>query len=81
MTGVSNTRNSDGGIVAILDSSRKIDEWNVDNITLNGNLIPTTDNDGNLLIHKWNWWCKIPDDSRIGFGGGANGITMPWCIH
>ena len=36
LTGVSNTRNSDGGIVAVLDSSRKIDEWNVDNITLNG---------------------------------------------
>ena len=27
LAGVTNTRNSDGGIVAILDSSRKIDVW------------------------------------------------------
>ena len=74
LTGVSNTRNSDGGIVAVLDSSRKIDEWNVDNITLNGNLISTTDNDGNLIIHpNGTGDIRIPDDSRIGFGGGANG--------
>ena len=74
LTGVSNTRNSDGGIVAVLDSSRKIDEWNVDNITLNGNLISTTDNDGDLVIHpNGTGDVVIPDDSRIGFGGGANG--------
>ena len=74
LTGVTNTRNSDGGIVAVLDSSRKIDEWNVDNITLNGNLISTTDNDGDLVIHpNGTGDVVIPDDSRIGFGGGANG--------
>ncbi len=61
-------------IVAVLDSSRKIDEWNVDNITLNGNLISTTDNDGDLVIHpNGTGDVVIPDDSRIGFGGGANG--------
>ena len=27
LTGVTNTRNSDGGIVAVVDSDRKIDEW------------------------------------------------------
>ena len=77
LTGVSNTRNSDGGIVAILDSSRKIDEWNVDNITLNGNLISTTDNDGDLVIHpNGTGDVVIPDDSRIGFGGGADGTSI-----
>jgi len=74
LTGVSNTRNSDGGIVAVVDSDRKIDEWNVDNITLNGNLISTTDNNGDLVIHpNGTGDVVIPDDSRIGFGGGANG--------
>ena len=74
LTGVSNTRNSDGGIVAVVDSDRKIDEWNVDNITLNGNLISTTDNNGDLVIHpNGTGDVVIPDDSRLGFGGGANG--------
>ena len=74
LTGVTNSRNSDGGIVAVVDSDRKIDEWNVDNITLNGNLISTTDNDGDLVIHpNGTGDIRIPDDSRIGFGGGANG--------
>ena len=30
ITGVTNARNTDGGIVAVLDSNRKVDEWNVD---------------------------------------------------
>ena len=31
LAGQTNTRNTDGGLVAILDSDRKIDLWNVDN--------------------------------------------------
>ena len=45
LAGVTNSRNSDGGIVAILDNSRKIDVWNVDNITLDANTISSS---------KWN---------------------------
>ncbi len=78
LTGVSNSRNSDGGIVAVVDSNRKIDEWNVDNITLNGNLISTTDTDGDLVIHpNGNGDIMVPDDTKIGFGGGANGTSAP----
>ena len=78
LTGVSNSRNSDGGIVAVVDSNRKIDEWNVDNITLNGNLISTTDTDGDLVIHpNGNGDIMVPDDTKIGFGGGANGTSEP----
>ena len=29
VNGVTNTRNSDGGIVAVLDNNRKVDLWNV----------------------------------------------------
>ena len=35
---------------AIVDSARKVDEWNVDNITLNGNTISTTNSNGDLTI-------------------------------
>ena len=78
LTGVTNSRNSDGGIVAVVDSNRKIDEWNVDNITLNGNLISTTDTDGDLVIHpNGNGDIMVPDDTKIGFGGGANGTSTP----
>ena len=78
LTGVTNSRNSDGGIVAVVDSNRKIDEWNVYNITLNGNLISTTDTDGDLVIHpNGNGDIMVPDDTKIGFGGGANGTAAP----
>jgi len=76
LTGVANSRNSDGGIVAVVDSNRKIDEWNVDNITLNGNLISTTDTDGDLVIHpNGTGDIVVPDDTKIGFGGGASGTA------
>ena len=35
---------------AIVDSAKKVDEWNVDNITLNGNTISTTNSNGDLTI-------------------------------
>ena len=34
----------------IVDSAKKVDEWNVDNITLNGNTITTTNSNGNLNV-------------------------------
>ena len=76
LTGVSNSRNSDGGIVAVVDSNRKIDEWNVDNITLNGNQISSTDTDGDLVLNpNGTGDVVVPDDTKIGFGGGANGTA------
>ena len=74
LTGVTNTRNSDGGLVAILDNNRKIDEWNVDNLTLNGNVISSTDTDGDIVINPdGSGDVVIPDDTKIGFGGGVDG--------
>ena len=35
---------------AIVDSANKVDVWNVDNITLNGNTISTTNSNGDLTI-------------------------------
>ena len=76
LNGVTNSRNSDGGIVAILDSSRKIDVWNVDNITLDTNTISSTDTDGDLILNpNGSGEVMIPDDTFLGFGGGANGTA------
>jgi hypothetical protein len=34
----------------LVDANKKIDEWNVDNLTLNGNAITSTDTNGNISI-------------------------------
>ena len=76
LAGVSNTRNSDGGIVAVVDSDRKIDVWNVDNITLDANTISSTNTDGDLILNpNGSGEVMIPDDTFLGFGGGANGTA------
>lgn len=44
-----------GGVITasksvVVDSSKKVDEWNVDNITMNLNTISTTDTNGDLIV-------------------------------
>ena len=78
IAGVTNARNSDGGIIAILDSDRKVDLWNVDNLRIDGNEISSQDNDGNIILNpNGNGDIMIPDDTKIGFGGGADGTSNP----
>ena len=78
LAGVTNTRNSDGGIVAILDSSRKIDVWNVDNLTLDANTLSSSDTDGDIIFNpNGSGDVMVPDDTKFGFGGGANGTAAP----
>lgn len=58
--GVQNTRNSDNGVVAVLApssnsglggaSSLKVDQWNVDNIRIDGGTISSTDTDGDVTV-------------------------------
>jgi hypothetical protein len=48
--GVVNTRNSDGGIVAIMDNSRKVDQWNVDNLRLDGNTFSSENVNGDIIV-------------------------------
>ena len=74
VNGVTNTRNSDGGIVAILDSNRKIDLWNVDNLTLDANTLSSTNTNGDIIFNPaGSGEVMIPDDTKLGFGGGVNG--------
>ena len=74
LAGVTNTRNSDGGIVAVVDSNRKIDVWNVDNLTLDTNTLSSSNTDGDIIFNpNGSGEVMIPDDTKLGFGGGANG--------
>ena len=76
VNGVTNSRNTYGGIVAILDSDRKIDLWNVDNLTLDSNTLSSTDTDGDIIFNpNGSGEVMIPDDTKLGFGGGANGTA------
>ena len=76
VNGVTNTRNSDGGIVAVLDNNRKVDLWNVDNLTLDLNTLSSTDNNGDIIFNpNGSGEVMIPDDTFLGFGGGADGTA------
>ena len=71
--GVSNTRNSDGGIVAVLDSNRKVDQWNVDNLRLDLNTLSSTDTDGNIVLDPNGIGSvRLPDDTYLSFGDNDN---------
>ena len=58
--GVQNARNSDNGVVAVLApssnsglggaNSLKVDQWNVDNIRIDGGTISSTDSDGDVTV-------------------------------
>lgn len=55
--------------VLIVDADKKINELNVDNITINGNTISSTNTDGNIII----------DPAGTGYVQivGANGLVIP----
>ena len=66
------------GFVAILDSDRKVAQWNVDNLTLDTNTLSSTNTDGDIIISpNGTGQVMIPDDVKLGFGGGANGTAAP----
>jgi hypothetical protein len=67
--GITNTRNSDGGIVAILDNNRKVDQWNVDNLRLDGNTFSSQNTDGDIILDpNGTGEINIVDDTFLSFG-------------
>ena len=78
IAGVSNAANAANGFVAILDQNRKVDLWNVDNLTLDANTLSSTDTDGDIIFNPdGSGDVMIPDDTKLGFGGGTNGTASP----
>ena len=86
LAGVTNTRNSDGGIVAILDSSRKIDVWNVDNITLDANTISSSDTDGDLIIENQPYFvfvlslCRVVAFDKLNDNFGSANLLLGFLV-
>ena len=65
----SNPTTAANGFVAILDQNRKVDQWNVDNLTLDGNVFSSTNTDGDITIDpNGSGEVVIPDDTFLTFG-------------
>ena len=64
-----NASTASNGFVAILDQNRKVDQWNVDNLTLDGNTFSSTNTDGDITIDpNGSGEIVIPDDTFLTFG-------------
>ena len=73
VAGQANPATASNGFVAILDQNRKVDQWNVDNITIDGNTISSTDTDGDInLDPNGTGEVSIPDDTYLTFGASKD---------
>ncbi len=78
VAGVTNAASAANGFVAILDQNRKVDLWNVDNLTLDANTLSSSNTDGDIIFDpNGTGDVMIPDDTKLGFGGGADGASAP----
>ena len=79
-----NARNQDRGVVAIMApatnsglsgaESLKVDQWNVDNLRIDGNKISSTDTDGDIVLDPHGAGeINIPDDTFLSFGDDKDG--------
>ena len=79
-----NTRNQDRGVVAIMApatnsglggaESLKVDQWNVDNLRVDGNTVSSTDTDGDIILDPHgSGEVNIPDDTYLSFGNDKDG--------
>ena len=72
----SNPTTASNGFVAILDQNRKVDQWNVDDLRLDGRTISSQTTDAHIAINPdGSGEVHIPDDTFLGFGGGADGLS------
>ena len=70
---VTNPTTASNGFVAILDQNRKVDVWNVDNLTLDGNTFSSTNTNGDINIDpNGTGEIVIPDDTFLTFGTGKD---------
>ena len=70
---VTNPTTAANGFVAILDQNRKVDVWNVDNLTLDLNTLSSTNTNGDINIDpNGSGEIVIPDDTFLTFGTGKD---------
>jgi len=73
VAGQVNPTTAANGFVAILDQSRKVDQWNVDNLRLDGNTFSSTDANGDIVLDPaGSGEINIPDDTFLSFGTDKN---------
>ena len=73
VSGQANPTTPANGFVAILDQNRKVDQWNVDNISIDGNTVSSTNTDGDINIDpNGTGEIVIPDDTFLSFGAGKD---------
>ena len=64
-----NASTASNGFVAILDQSRKVDQWNVDNLRLDANVLSSTNTDGDIFFTpNGAGEVVIGDDTFLTFG-------------
>jgi len=69
VAGQTNPTTAANGFVAILDQNRKVDQWNVDNLTLDLNTLSSTNVDGDIIFDpNGSGEVLIPDDTYLTFG-------------
>jgi hypothetical protein len=67
--GQQNPGTAANGFVPILDQNRKVDQWNVDNLRLDGNTLSSQDTDGDIVLDpNGSGDIQIPDDTPLVFG-------------
>ena len=73
VAGQVNPTTAANGFVAILDQNRKVDQWNVDNLRLDGNTFSSTDANGDIVLDPAGTGeINIPDDTFLSFGTDKN---------
>ena len=78
VAGVTNAASAANGFVAILDQNRKVDQWNVDDLRIDGNTLSSQTTDKDIIFDpNGSGDVMIPDDTKLGFGGGADGASAP----
>ena len=78
IAGVTNAASAANGFVAILDQNRKVDQWNVDDLRIDGNTLSSQTTDKDIIFDPNGAGdVMIPDDTKLGFGGGADGASAP----
>jgi hypothetical protein len=69
VAGQVNPTTPSNGFVAIVDSTGRVDQWNVDNLRLDGNALTSTDTDGHITITPdGTGRVQFLDDDELQFG-------------
>jgi len=74
VAGQVNPTTAANGFVPIVDQSGRVDQWNVDNLRLDGNTLSSTDANGDILLDPaGSGEINVPDDTFLSFGTDKDG--------